>query len=66
MEFRLVVNQSVCPCEVESTPKDRSVFPLFAIQGYILLYYVQYIKALSLDAIVFCRYMYDLTSWAHI
>ena len=31
MEFRLVVNQSVGPCEVESTPEDRSVFPLFDI-----------------------------------
>jgi hypothetical protein len=28
---RLVINQSVVPVELESSPKERSVFPLFAV-----------------------------------
>ena len=39
--IRLVINQSVVLVELESSSKIRIVFPLFAIQGYIL--YTRYV-----------------------
>jgi len=65
-EFRLVLNQSVVPVDLELSPEERSVFPLFAIQGYIL--YIKFVidKHCLFDITPICGYMWDLTSWAHI
>ena len=55
--IRLVINQSVVPVELESSPKDRSCLLLFAVQGYIL--YTKYVisRALSIDITFICIYM---------
>ena len=42
------------------------IFPLSILWGYILYTNMLCIQALSIDIILICSYMWDLTSWAHI
>ena len=65
--IKLVINQSVVPMELESSPR-RLELSFHCLLSKVIPFILStvYIEHLSFDITLICSYMWDLTSWAHI
>jgi hypothetical protein len=62
-----MINQSVVPVELESSPKERSYLTAVCyLRLYLCVLNTLYIKLYLLILPLICGRMCDLTFWAHI